>query len=71
MVRRVNGLREDQRVMAALGRQQSEGQFSARPCWVNMGQKPAAKLESIKLGLVEQQSQHIFPIHRSNPSKQI
>jgi hypothetical protein len=34
-----------------------------------MGQKPPAKLESVKLGLIEKQSQHFFPTHRSNPSR--
>jgi hypothetical protein len=29
--------------------------------------EPAAELESIKLGLIEQQSEHFFPIHLINP----
>jgi hypothetical protein len=32
-----------------------------------MGLKPAAELESVKLSLIEQQTQHLFPIHFTNP----
>jgi hypothetical protein len=29
---------------------------------------PPAELESVKLSLVKQKTQHLFPIHRTNPS---
>jgi hypothetical protein len=58
---------EDQRVMAALASQQRDRLLSAGPDRLQMGLKPAAELESVKLSLIEQQTQHLFPIHFTNP----
>src|SRR5208282_6471125 len=45
-----------------------QGLLSAGPDRLYMGLEPTAELESVKLSLIEQQSQHLFPIHFTNPS---
>jgi hypothetical protein len=62
---------EEQRVMAALPRQQGQSLLGAGPDRLYMGQEPTAELESVKLSLIEQQSQHLFPIHFTNPSSKM
>jgi hypothetical protein len=62
-------VREKQCVVAALSGQQGQRQLGAGPHRLHMGDEPAAKLESVKLGLIKQQSQHLFPIHFTSPSK--
>jgi hypothetical protein len=58
---------EEQCVMAAFSSQQRQSCLSARPQRLNMQLKPAAELESVKLSLIEQQTQHLFTIHVTNP----
>jgi hypothetical protein len=53
--------------MAAFSSQQRQSCLSARPQRLNMQLKPAAELESVKLSLIEQQTQHLFTIHVTNP----
>ena len=48
---------EDEGKVAAFGGEEGEGLFRAIPCGTNMGLKPAAKLESVKLSLIEKQTQ--------------
>ena len=60
-------VREKEGVMAAFGCQEREGFLAAWPDGANVSLKPAAELESVKLSLIEQQTQHLFPIHFTNP----
>jgi hypothetical protein len=53
--------------MASLDGHQREGLFCAGPYGTDMRLKPAAELESVKLSLIEQQTQQIFSIHFTSP----
>jgi hypothetical protein len=39
----------------------------AGPDGLYIGLEPVAELESVELSLIEQQSQHLFPIHFTSP----
>ncbi len=56
-------MRKQQREVAAFSGQKAQRLFSAWPAPMHMGLKPAAELESVKLSLIEQQPQQLFPIH--------
>jgi hypothetical protein len=60
-------MREEEGVMPALNGEKGQGLFGARPERLYVGLEPAAELESVKLSLVEQQSQHLFTVHFTNP----
>jgi hypothetical protein len=48
---------EDEGVIAALRGEQSKRGLCALPAWTYMGDKPAAELKSVKLSLIEKQTQ--------------
>jgi hypothetical protein len=54
--------------VTALPGQQGQRLLGAGPDRLHMGLEPAVELESVKLSLIEQQSQQLFPIHFTNPS---
>jgi hypothetical protein len=58
---------KDEGEVAALGSEQCERLLGAIPAGTYMGLKPAAELESVKLSLIEEQTQKFFPIHLSRP----
>jgi hypothetical protein len=53
--------------MAAFAGQQEQSLLGAGPDGLHVGLEPAAELESVKLSLIKQQSQHLFPIHFTSP----
>jgi hypothetical protein len=60
-------VREEQSKVTSFLGQKGNSPLSARPDGTNIGLKPAAELESIKLSLIQQQTQQLFSIHCTNP----
>jgi hypothetical protein len=60
-------VREEQSKVTAFLGQETDGRLSTGPDCANMGLKPAAELESVKLSLIQQQTQQLFSIHCTNP----
>ena len=58
---------EEQGVMATLSGEQGEGVFVSGPDGADVGLEPAAEFESVKLSLIQQQTQQLFTIHRTIP----
>jgi hypothetical protein len=59
---------EEQREVAAFFGEQVDGGFCSGPERADMGMEPPPELESVKLSLIDQQTQHLFPVHGNNPS---
>jgi hypothetical protein len=60
-------MRKDEGEVAALRREEGKRLFGAIPGGADVGLKPATELESVKLGLIQKQTQKLFSIHFSKP----